>query len=109
MLHTLPPFWSLVLALSKMLGPAAGALGVLLSWGSSLGPRVTLKCFLFVFVFRGIAVCHIVYLLEEGKQLCLFTLEKYLLYPYFHPPLVLSPLVNVISSAFVPREQLRGN
>lgn len=36
------------LTLRKMLGPAAGVLEALLSWGSSLGPEVTLKGFLFL-------------------------------------------------------------
>lgn len=57
------------LTLRKMLGPAAGVLEALLSWGSSLfGSRSDPKGVL-VFVFRGTAVCHTAQLVRKEKSL----------------------------------------
>lgn len=75
-------FVSCSLVLKNMLGPAAGAL---LFWGVlCLGPKATLKGFLFCFVSRRTAVYHSVYVLEKGKKTLPFLLRKLLSYLSLH-------------------------
>lgn len=93
--------------------PTAGALEP--SWPGGilcLGPKVTLKGFLFCCCLQKNNSLPYCSSFEERKKPLSFHFREFLSFLSLLPPPLLwffCPLANIISSTFLPRRQLRGN